>query len=451
MRGFGNKEAQLRAALANPRRGSQAIGVEVFLGDLNISATVEEAKWGSADQSSPTLIFEGKVAGYLPWEYNRAPLEVRTTFAGVTITEFRGVGAQLKYEPDNATSIKVSTPGAYLDKVPLGRFVTYTNALPETVIRDAIFTLKSYNRGDIKIEPFGRPLVNFSLNSTATGTQQGFAERDFPSSMLSRVFEMVGAVAVDSRNAGFRCFYDPLLGTSAPLADHFRADEVLGWNPPEIADPDEQYTSVVVSQEDSGQVQRILASQSVNWKGYRYPPPEDIPLFLPFTDVGANSADRAANLAMRTAQAIGAGEHKTTFSIPYNPFLEKWDVIGVTERFRDDHGPWLREWIGPIPGGVTTHFSRGEALITTLSVTLTTKRKERIRETLGILPGVVAARVTHGVAGHPVGVNENGGWIDLAEAYDWAGEDAGGFWIDTSLSGVYAGVDGTGPWIDPAA
>lgn len=452
MRRFGGtleKEDELRVAVNTPSWAGAAAHVLVRLGDKDISDRVEEAKWGSGEGNATALTFEGKVSGYVDLDYENAPLEVRVLFAGFEILEFRGVGSILEYENDHSTSIRSFSAGTYLDKVPLKQFVEYYNTLPEYVIRDAVYRVRSYNRSDVVITPFGRPLINYNANAAA---QQGFEEEDNPASILSRVFETVGAVAVDTPNLGLRCFANPYLGVGIPLSWTYSAEDILDWKIPTLATPDEQYTSVIVAHADEGQssATRIKRVQEVNWAGFRYPPTEDIPLYVSFTDVGPNADARAADLAMRNARAAGWGRHKTSFTVSYNPFLEKYDTALFKERFRDDKGPWEREWLAVLDGGVGSHFSSTVALETIGACTLTVQKKERVRDVLGAITGAASRRRrTPGVIGRFMGIDALGLWFNPIEAGDWAGFDTGGLWVETEGAPEYVGSSVAGLWFDP--
>lgn len=451
MRRFGTlaQEEELKRAVSTPSWGGNAARVAIRLGDTDVSDFVEEAKWGSSEGNSPTLTFEGKVSGYVPWEYENAPLEVHVFFGGFDILEFRGVKTHLKYDGESSTTLSSFSPGGYLDKVPLKEFVEYWDMLPEYAIRDAVFRIRSYNRGDVVIQPFGRPIINYNQLTSAAG--QGFEEEDNPASILSRVFDTVGAVAVDTQKAGFRAFSNPYLGIGSPLAWAYNTDDLLDWSIPELAAPDEQYTSVIVSHADEGQAPetRIKRKWDVNWGGYRYPPIEDIPLYIAFNDKVGNADSKAADLAVRNARALSAGRYKTSFIAPYNPFLEKYDTLKVAkDRFRDLKGPWVREWLAVADAGVQTRFASGVALETIVTCTLTNQKKERVADRLHVI-GQVRPVKTSGIIGRFAGIDVIGLWWNPEYAESFSGIDAGGLWIDTSSALEYVGTTAGGLWIDP--
>lgn len=402
MRVLGTREEEEYLRELVRSRGDEAPTIEIQIGEQVYASKTgeaasgrdrfEEGEWGAQDGDSPALDVDIQLAGRVPFDTQNAPMTIDVIFGGLRITDITAVMSRPRYDQFNTagTKIEALSPGGYLDKVTLNAFTEYSQSRPELAIYDALSHVSAYNPYEFDIVQFGSPLF------TRLG-DDGFHEEDHPSSVLSAVLESVDGVAIDNSRAGITVKQNPHVGLSSPIAWRYEANELLDWTFPSLSGPDELYTEVAVVSEDTGQPEssRIFEKAKVDWSGVKYPPIANQRLYITTSDHGAGAESRALNLAMRVARQLSAGTYKSEIVAPYNPFLEKWDTITISETFWDDLGTWHREWLAVIDGYCRTRGRKDAGLETAFSCTLTLTAADRVPGPTDVLPGVAQGVRAH--------------------------------------------------------
>lgn len=459
-----------------------AVEVQVYLGDLDISDELESGDISIDAGSAAAWTFNGTITDRIDVDYRNAPLRVVVDIGGIEMDILRGRASLPIQNDDFSTSLVAGTPGIFLDKVTLDKQVTYNNATPQFVIRDAVTRIPYYDRGRIRIPNFDTPLISRGIGGTGAaqgGASDAFTDEQHPVDIISSVAEEIDFVYFDTALGGFVAIPNPGVGEGAPLAWSYEVGtaEVLDtFTEPTFATPDEQFTKVTVRDKYEDGRYRIKQSWPVSYASLLYPPAATATMYLPFTDTDPEAWQAARQLAFDTAAKLSKGLFNGQITVAFNPFLEPYDVISIYDEHEDSSGKYRRQWQCVIEG-ISHVFGAG--ISTALSFSATLIRTERIDDT-SILPDPLSAGVASTpVAGFVLGLDYIGEWVDPARITGprWAGEDEdseAGDWFDAdfapvgllgeetvngelldfidylSAEGATFGEDDLGEWVDDA-
>lgn len=375
---------------------------------------------------SPAWSLTSEVFGRIPIKLSNAPVYLEVEFGDVTFP-ILNAATSLPIPSDNTdagyqTQLLASTPGGMLDKISIGERLEYVSERPETIIRDAIYRNPLYDPGLVQIAEFNSPLI------TRVGSD-GFEDEATLRNILEAVQEQVGCSYYDTPLGGFRCFKDPGFGEGSSVAWYYDANssEVLLWNEPTWATPDEQYTEVIVRDPlpegatggmGPGNNYRIWVMRPVNYGWMDWPPVAGQTLWIPFDGTGTDAYTDARNIAAEEARKLSNGLFLGEVSVAFNPLLEPLDVLEFAETAEDDTGVYRRTWRAVIE---ELNHQYGEALVTNIVYRATLVNEERLPDPEIGLPGASPEII----AAVPFGVDELGEWVDPDQVYgaEWVGTE----------------------------
>lgn len=345
-----------------------------------------------------------KVGGSVAWDLSavlfgnldpkgirNAPVHLSFDFGGAVVPFFEGRGAWPIPGDDFTTNILAITPGGWLDKIPLGAPVGYTNRTPAWVLRDAITRVPYYNRGRIRIPTYTTPLITREDDEV-------FEDAAFPKDIITAIQEIINFTTFDTPiGLGHVIQNDVGTGQGHAIAWTYDADddrEVLEqWASPQPVAPDEQFTSVVARERFEDGAIKIWEEAKVSYYGEHYPPPPGLIFFVDFsstpedpTAIALTSRD-AHLLVVEEARNLMQLQHEGTATVAFNPFLLPDDVFSFTKAYEDDTGYYQRSWRGVVEG--LSHDWAEETRSTTIEYRAYLMAQTRLVDPPLRLPGVV--------------------------------------------------------------
>lgn len=444
-----SQTARLISIIKDYEKAGIAVDLRLEIDGKDYSDRLESGDWGiSKDDVAWTL--SCNLSGWLPADIVNSPTKLIVDIDGIVMVGFYGRISIPTPKPEYYTEFNAATPGALLGKVALREETEYLQRSPEFIIRDALYRVQFYDKGQIRIPEYNKPLID-------RVEDDAFNDDQHPSDILDTVKEEISAQFYDTPTGGHVVLPFSGAGEGLPVVWTYDATddrEVFVWTPPAFASPDEQFTSVVVRHRDKDGDNVIEEEQPVNYFAFAHPPATDQTLYIEFTEEfdeadlnHQGAAQRARQLATDNANALSLGTYNGQHTVAFNHLLEPGDIISFDEEYEDDSGLYHRRWRCVIEG---MKHSFGEALETVLDTRCYLMRIVKISELNPAIPGVTPGSTSVGIAGIPFGEDLIGPYIDpdLIPEPPWAGEDETGDWVDDDLSGGITGEDLTGDYID---
>jgi hypothetical protein len=341
------------------------------------------------------------VWGYLPGgpkAFQNAPLTLTADFGGDLVRLLDAPVTMPTPMKDHSTDILAGTPGVLLDKLPLRNPVPYIGRTPKYVIRDALHRVPYYDRGSIEIPEFLTPLID-----RRSENGEAFADDAFPKNILDAVAEVTGCVYNDrATNYGHRVSPDIATGEGEPIRWIYDEDDdrqVVDFQEPAPAAPDEQFTSVVVRDRFENGSIRIWEEAPIDYSNYRYPPPAGRIMFVDFNgtdELDTLTANEAYRRAFAEARALTKMLHFGQIEVLFNPFLEPVDVIQLENTREDPDGLFRCSWRAVIEDVMHHQLASGTEMIKTqLNYRAVLVDEIRLPDPPIRLPGVTAQVVDY--------------------------------------------------------
>lgn len=387
--------ADLLIIMSDYEASDVAVDIGGYLGDyipgrpgryLDVSDRLKDGDY-SISSDSVAWSFSGNISGYLPSKLRNAPLRLYADFDGITVPLFEGHVSLPVPNDDYTTQVVSATPGSLLDKISLRRFLEFSQMTPEQIVRAALYMIPLYDRANIRIVPFGQPLMDFLGDD-------GFEDQDTPMAILSAVMDQVEYFYQDTPiGRGHRADKDVGTGEGIEPVWEYDAEngrEVLSWTDPAWATPDEQYSSVVVRKKEDDGTYTVWEEVPVFYPGLEYPPVGDQ---ISWIDWDGDSGVGAHERAVTEARTLGAGKWKLDTTVAFNPFYDEQDVIKARSTYEDDTGYYERHWRAVVEG--VQQNILGDALSTDLSCRAYLLGEERLPDPPIILHGVSAGVVAY--------------------------------------------------------
>lgn len=459
------QQERLLAILEDFGRYDASLHLVLRIAGVDYSDELESGEVGSA-ADHPAISLSATLAARPSQDLMNAPIYLAADIDGIIVPLLYATRSMPEPTTDNtyATDLLAASPGALLDKVAvkpnntLKNVTEYIGWTPERVIQDALFRcggVGGYDRGRIRIAQFGSPLIyrvakDKDNSQSAQEIPAAFEIGTRCKAILDSIKPEVNCLYRDTPDAGHECVPDPGIGQGVESVRNYEVmgGEVLHWNPPVPAAPDEQPSEVIVyARGEDGQYVIGPITEPVYWGNIPYPPHADQTIYINMSDQSLMNVTNARQLAVDTARAYGrGGVYKAEVEVSFNPLLQKGDVLTFYEDYRDDTGLYRRAWRSVIEA---YKHPFGEGISTVLSCRMYLASKQRLRDPLAPLEGYSAAVGSTGVLGTPVGVDAIGLWVNPARMLQphWADADSSGLWIDPSLAGGFAGEDVHGLWI----
>lgn len=380
--------------------------------------TIEHPKDGVA------MVLDTTLAGSLPGRLENASINIRVEMGGILLPRFVGYLSSAR-KTGGRVEVRAGSLGSYLPDVALGSFFQTLNEPAAHVVR----------RGVVGRLPYANVSVEESTVTITRMGEDGFERIASVADLLSVVSEQSNLVFFDDVFRGFRGVLNPGTGEGRPVVWRYHEnDPGVEWTPPKGERA--RYTHVeVYRQNENGTDAFVPQRAAVNFTGIGFRPPVESVKYVPFDDTSPDVQRKARELANQLAarETAVVGDH--TLVVPYNPLLEKTDVVVVTDEEEGDGGYTERHWACVVwnPKEVLAH--RHELTGTAI---LLSDEFHPVRER-------VELGVSVGVASPPVGLDAAD---DLYFDTDgpgygvWYGLDENGYlWIDPDLSGGFALVD----------
>lgn len=390
-----------------------------------------------------------------------APVRLITDVNGITLTSLYARVTLPTAGNNFTTRLLAATPGALLDKVPLGKFTEYDTKTPQWVIRDAAYRVAVYDKNQVIIPEFDTPKIKRSMD-------KGYEDETKCKTVIDDTVTLVDAIYYDTQLGGLHVMEDPGTGIGKDVAWTYATDspEVIDFVGLTWATPDEQVTDVVVRKRldephKKGGVgpdhdYQLYYSWPVDYSELDYPPCPGQKMYLPYEydpdeDDPVEKQNEARQLAFDTAYDLSNGLWSGSIKVVFNHLLEPGDVIMIEEDDEDDDGAYHRIWrciINSVAWDITE-----TSVTSTFEVTGILQREVRLRPSIAPLRGVSPGNVAAGNASQYFGFDVSGMYIDPdfalpVDGIQWMGVDEDGLWIDDDASGGRAGYDEDGLWIE---
>ena len=295
---------------------------------------------GDVGQSGIAVDLVATLAGNLPLRLYGAPVELDVAVGGRRAPLMQGL-VSLSEEDDGgaSTSLPAASAGSLADKYPLNETVSYHDAPPYYIVRDALRRLP-YPPGSVRVENVGGPHMTF-----ARGHEEGpFEKVQHASDILSKVQEKIPSFSFrDTAWGGHEAKVSAGLARIPDVPDHMRftSNELIFWKSPALTL--EQYAKVIVFKDNpDGSPAFEPAVADVTYPGHDHPPPAGYILPIAFTGTDPEEAWRTAYLK---AQELRQGLYRNEPILPFKPLMTTTDYFAVTEVKDEDGTFYEREWL----------------------------------------------------------------------------------------------------------
>lgn len=348
---FEERHNELVAIIKDYPAWDLTVDLRLRVGDVDFSEELESGDWGVQADSAPTWTMQASVDSRIPTpSLLNAPARLEFDIGGIVMTAFEGVATQPVGNSDWSSQIVSYTPGTYLDATTLDEYVTFNEEKPQNVIRKTVQRV-SYSRGLIRIPNFDKPLISRGAgvgDVSGTDDAAGFEDESSPRAILDSVMPEIGGVYFDTVLGGFVCALDPGLGAGSQAVWAYDADsqELLEpFEEPTWSLPDEQYSRVVARDKSdvAGEYFRY-GEWPVDYSMLAYPPKVNNTLYIPATDTSLSGQLAARDQAHKEAMRLRHGEYTGSITVAFNPLLEPFDVVTLSEQFEDRSGRYRRQW-----------------------------------------------------------------------------------------------------------
>ena len=411
----------------NVRISLTAHGEDPFSGEStldDLSERLEKAEWG---QDEIPITLDASIASYLPRRLADARMRLITEHGGVPVEQLRGEKTMFLPGADAYTTDLISSSAGSLlygrDSIKLNEFVEYPGVPAHQVAYDAARRLP-YDRPQIDIE-VAEGVVVVWVGHTGN---PGMFEHEPAGEILNRLADdvTVGYQYRDTASGGFRAWLPKPLGITEAfdVPDHRRyaAAQLPNWDLQRPMPPPERFTDVRV-------FHRSPVDNKLLWEVWQevpYPPDVRPPhanrtLHIHSQDASVDGPyhgnQRALREALDIARRVSTGDELVLPS--YDPLLEKFDPVQVTEPRRDDDGLWEVVW--QMRTETYRHVfdgsnDQGGTLSSKIAYTATILSEERIDTPFLLIPrptgGVVGTqRPSYGVEGEEIYFDSPTPWV----------------------------------------
>lgn len=436
------------------------VNINLYLGEKDISDRFLSGKL-TCGGSETCWKLDAQITERINLEQRNAPVRMTVDIEGIVMTSLKARVTLPVAQTGFVTNLLASTPGALLDKISLREFVEYNSKTPQWVIRDAAYRVGYYDRSQVFIPAFDKPVINLIQ-------EDAFKEDGKPRAILDAIAPEVDCLYYDTQLGGLRTLKDPGIGEGADVEWTYNTNspEVMEFAGMTWATPDEQFTEVVVRSPLSdpkatngtgpGGRFQFWYEWGVDYSELEWPPCTGQTMWVTFDTIEddpdpVGTQLDARQLAFKNADRLSRGLWTGSIKVAFNHLLEPGDVIMIEDDDEDDDGFFHKIWrcvIKSVSWGIEE-----TSLYTTLEVQAILLSNERLPAYVLSLPGVSAGTTSPGVAHLPFGIDAGGLWLDPSKAMNsdgvlWMGVDAGGLWIDPALSEGRAGIDSGGLYLE---